>query len=408
MNFNSIREQFPLLNKTIYGKRLAYLDSAATTQKPDCVLKALNEYYSNTNANVHRGVHYLSNLATEAFEATRTTVQTFLNAKEAKECIFTRSTTEAINLVAHCFGEVFVKEGDEILVSEMEHHSNLVPWQMLCQRKRATLKIIPINEKGELRLETLDTLLSSKTKLLALPHVSNALGTINPIETIIKQAKAKNIPVLIDGAQAVPHLNIDVQALDCDFYTFSSHKIYGPTGVGVLYGKKRWLEQFPPYQGGGEMILKVTLKENECNLYNDLPYKFEAGTPAIAEVIAFKTALDFFKGLPLSEIRQHEQQLLQATTTLIEQIPRSRIIGTATQKIGVVSFTLDDIHPHDIGTIADQHGVALRTGHHCAMPVMDFFKIPATARVSFGVYNTEQDVAQLKTALTAVLKLFKK
>ena len=397
-------DDFPILSKTIHGQRLAYLDNAATTQKPQCVIDSLVAYYSNSHANIHRGVHHLSEMATLQYENARKSVQRFIHAKHAKECVFVRGTTEAINLVAHSFGQLAVKEHDEIIISALEHHSNIVPWQLLCQRTGAILKVIPMDTHGELRLEELEKILSPKTRLLAITHISNALGTINPIADIIKQAHAYGVPVLIDGAQSAPHLKIDVQALDCDFFTFSSHKTYGPTGVGVLYAKEKWLEKMPPYQGGGEMILKVTFEEA---LYNEIPYKFEAGTPAIAEVIAFATALEYLMSIGLDRITQYEKKLLQVAENAMLTIPGLKLIGTAKDKASCISFTLDNIHPHDIGSIVDQKGVAIRTGHHCAMPIMDFFGISSTARASFGIYNTLEDIDQLITALWEVKRIFK-
>ncbi|HXH54854.1 MAG TPA: cysteine desulfurase, partial [Gammaproteobacteria bacterium] len=381
-----------------------YLDNAATTQKPQCVLDTLNQYYSEMNANIHRGVHQLSTIATQAFESARTSVQKFINAKQAKECIFVRGATEAINLVAASFGGKFVNSGDEILVSAMEHHSNIVPWQMLCQAKGAHLKVIPMNERGELKLETLEQLLSKKTKLLAITHASNALGTLNPLKEIIQSAHAHHIPVLVDGAQSAPHLKIDVQALDCDFFTFSSHKTYGPTGVGVLYGKAHLLEAMPPYQGGGDMILQVSF---EKSTYNEIPFKFEAGTPAIAEAIALGSALEYLERLGWDFITKHEKTLLGDATEKLSSFPGLKIIGTAKEKVGVISFTLDGVHPHDIGSILDQFGIAIRAGHHCAMPIMDFFNVPATARVSFGIYNTLDDIDKLIMGLHEVRRIFK-
>ncbi len=401
---NRIRTDFPILQKTIHGHPLVYLDNAATTQKPQCVLDTLSQYYSEMNANIHRGVHQLSTIATEAYENARITVQKFINAKQAKECIFVRGATEAINLVAASFGRKFVNSGDEVLISAMEHHSNIVPWQMLCQAKGAHLKVIPINEKGELKLDTLEKLFNPKTKLLAITHASNALGTLNPLAEIIQRAHAHRIPVLVDGAQSAPHLKIDVQALDCDFFTFSSHKAYGPTGVGVLYGKTHWLEAMPPYQGGGEMILQVNFKEST---YNEIPFKFEAGTPAIAEVIAFDRALKFLENVGWDYISVHEKALLDYATEKLSTFPGLKIIGTAKEKVGVISFTLEGVHPHDIGSVLDQFGIAIRTGHHCAMPVMDFFNVPATARVSFSIYNTIDDIEKLIISLNEVRRIFK-
>lgn len=404
MNTNTIKSDFPILKKLIHGHPLAYLDNAATTQKPQCVIDTISQYYTDINSNIHRGVHHLSAVATDAYENSRTIVQKFINAKHAKECVFVRSTTEAVNLVAASFGQAFIQPGDEILISAIEHHSNIVPWQMLCQSKGAHLKVIPMNEQGELKLETLEQLFSKKTKLLAIAHASNALGTLNPLADIIQKAHMHHIPVFVDGAQSAPHLKIDVQALDCDFFTFSSHKIYGPTGVGVLYGKADLLEAMPPYQGGGDMILQVTF---EKSTYNEIPFKFEAGTPAIAEVIALGTALEYLNHLGWDYITAHENLLLNSATKKLSAFPGLKIIGTAKEKIGVISFTLDGIHPHDIGSIVDKSGVAIRTGHHCAMPIMDFFKIPATARASFGIYNTEDDIEQLIMALYEVRRIFK-
>jgi cysteine desulfurase/selenocysteine lyase len=400
----SIRNDFPILNRKVNGHRLAYLDSAATAQKPDCMLKAMEDYYLTSNANIHRGVHSLSTEATELYEKSRQTVQRFINASSAKECIFTRGTTEAINLIAASFGNQFIHENDEILISAMEHHSNIVPWQILCEQRGALLKVIPMDSNGELKMDTVDKLLSSKTKLVAISHVSNALGTLNPIAEIIKKAHHYDIPVLVDGAQAAPHLKVDVQALDCDFYAFSGHKIYGPTGIGVLYGKSRWLETLPPYQAGGEMILSVTF---EKTLYNEIPYKFEAGTPPIAEAVGLAASLDYLNAIGWDIIQHHEQDLLKYATDALSSIKGITVIGTAKEKRGVISFTLEGIHPHDIGSIVDQVGVAIRTGHHCAMPTMDFFNVPATARASFGIYNNEIDVDQLVEALDQVKKIFK-
>ncbi|HQZ87792.1 MAG TPA: cysteine desulfurase [Gammaproteobacteria bacterium] len=400
---HNIRADFPILQKTIHGHPLVYLDNAATTQKPQCVLDALNQYYSGMNANIHRGVHQLSTIATQAFENARASVQKFINAKHAKECIFVRGATEAINLVAASFGGKFVNSGDEILISAMEHHSNIVPWQMLCQTKGAHLKIIPMNKQGELNLETIGQLFNKKTKLLAITHASNALGTRNPLSEIIQSAHAHHVPVLVDGAQSAPHLKIDVQALDCDFFTFSSHKTYGPTGVGVLYGKTHLLEAMPPYQGGGEMILQVNF---EKSTYNEIPFKFEAGTPAIAEVIAFGNALEYLERLGWDFITKHEKTLLQDATEKLSAFPGLKIIGTAKEKVGVISFTLDGVHPHDIGSILDQFGIAIRTGHHCAMPIMNFFNVPATARASFGIYNTIDDIDKLISGLHEVRRIF--
>lgn len=403
MNIEEIRHHFPILKQSIRGKRLAYLDSAATTQKPNVVLESMQHYYASMNANVHRGLHHLSELSTEAYHETRIKVQKFLNAKEARECIFVRGTTEAINLVARTFGEAFIKPNDEILITEMEHHANIVPWQMLAKRHHAILKYIPLNQQGDLDLSNIDSLLNSRTKLLAICHVSNAIGTVNPIKKLIDLAHQKGIPVLIDGAQAAPHLKIDVQALDCDFYTFSAHKLYGPTGVGVLYGKAHWLEKLPPYQGGGDMILKVSMKETQ---YNELPYKFEAGTPSIAATVAFGAALDFLSQWDRNAIHSHEQKLLKFAENQLLHFPGINILGNPEHRLGILSFTLSNVHPHDLATIVDREGVALRAGHHCAMPTMDYFAINACNRISFGMYNCEQDIEQLIDALKQVHNIF--
>jgi cysteine desulfurase/selenocysteine lyase len=400
-----VAADFPILKQALYGdKRLAYLDSAATTQKPQAVINALMHYYVAQNANIHRGVHYLSALATEVFEGVRKKVQHFINAAEAEECVFVKGTTEAINLVASSFGDLAVLPGDEILISALEHHSNIVPWQLLCQRKSATLRVIPIKKDGSLDTDAIEALLGPKTKLLALAHVSNALGTRLNIESIIKQAQIKGIPVLIDGAQAIAHLPVDVQALGCDFYVFSGHKMYGPTGVGVLYAKRSWLEKMPPYQGGGDMISTVTF---EKTTYNDIPYKFEAGTPAIGEVAGLGAAIDFLQKLTLGAVYADEQNLLQYAVTQLKTVSGLKWVGESFPKVGVLSFLMPGIHPHDIGTILDRQGVAIRTGHHCAMPIMDFYGIPGTARLSLGVYNTEQDIDQCVAALGEVKKVFK-
>lgn len=404
LNNNPLRKDFPILSTKAYGKPLVYLDSAATSQKPLCTIEAMQDYYLSSNANVHRGVHYLSERATSAFEGTRKKVAQFINAPSEKTCIFVRGTTEAVNLVATVFGQANVQAGDEVLISAMEHHSNIVPWQMMCERQGATLKTIPMNDKGELILDTLDDLLSSRTKIVSVGHASNALGTIHPIKTIIDKAHAKGIPVMVDGAQAAPHLQVDVQALDCDFYAFSGHKMYAPTGIGVLYGKQSWLENLPPYHGGGDMILSVSFEQST---YNEIPHKFEAGTPAIADVIGLGASIDYLMGLNWDEVVAHEKALLDYASQAIGAIPGVRLIGTAKEKIGVVSFTLDGVHPHDIATITDQSGVAIRAGHHCAMPIMTYYDIPATIRASLGLYNTQEDIDALVKALAHVKKLFK-
>lgn len=398
-NVLKIRKDFPILKEKVHGKPLVYLDNAATTQKPVVVIETLDRYYREYNANIHRGLHLLSEKATAAYEASRVTAQKFLNAADHREIIFTRGATEGINLVAQTWGRQNVKAGDEILITTMEHHSNIVPWQMLCEEKGATLKVVPINGAGELVLEELYRLLSPKTKLVAITHVSNALGTVNPIAEIVKAAHDKGAKVLVDGAQAIPHLSVDVRALDCDFYVFSGHKIYGPTGIGVLYGKYALLDSMPPYQGGGDMIASVTF---EKTLYKKPPYKFEAGTPHIAGVIGLGAALDYVSKIGFSTIAAHEHDLLIYGTQKLLEVPGLQIIGNARFKAGVLSFTLGEIHPHDIGTIMDRQGVAVRAGHHCAQPVMDRFQVPATARASFGLYNTRKEIDVLVKAIHKV------
>ncbi len=398
-----VRKDFPILREKVHGKPLVYLDNAATTQKPLSVIEALDKYYREYNSNIHRGLHLLSERATEAYEASRIKVQKFMNAADSREIIFTRGATEGINLVAQTWGRQSVKAGDEVLVTNMEHHSNIVPWQMLCGEKGATLKVVPINDDGELILKEFHKLLTSKTKILAVTHVSNALGTVNPLAEIIKAAHEKGIKVLADGAQSIPHLAVDVQELDCDFYVFSGHKIYGPTGIGVLYGKYALLDSMPPYQGGGDMISSVTF---ERTLYKKPPHKFEAGTPHIAGVIGLGSALDYVMNIGLGDIAAHEHDLLVYGTQKLKEIPELKLIGTARNKAGVLSFTLGEIHPHDIGTILDRQGVAIRAGHHCAQPVMERFQIPATARASLGLYNTREEIDALVKALRKVLEVF--
>jgi cysteine desulfurase/selenocysteine lyase len=394
-----IRKDFPILSQLAHGKPLVYLDNAATTQKPQAVINALVDYYQHDNSNVHRGVHLLSERATESYEKARGSVQRFLNAADSSEIIFVRGTTEAINLVAQTYGRKNVGEGDEIVITAMEHHSNIVPWQMLCDEKHATLRVAPINDSGELLMDDFAKLLGPKTKLVAVSHLSNALGTINPIREIVRLAHEKNIPVLVDGAQAAPRMPVDVQELDCDFYAISGHKLYGPTGIGVLYGKKKLLEAMPPYQGGGDMIASVTF---EKTLYNRLPYKFEAGTPDIAGVIALGAAVEYLEHLGLENIEKHEHELLAYATGKVAAIPGVQLIGTAKNKAGVLSFVMEGIHPHDIGTILDHEGIAIRTGHHCAQPVMQRFGIPATARASFGLYNTKEEIDALVSGIKKV------
>ncbi|MBI3193864.1 MAG: cysteine desulfurase [Ignavibacteriae bacterium] len=397
------RKDFPILNQQVRGKPLVYLDNAATSQKPQVVIDSLVRYYTEFNSNVHRGVHLLSEQATEAYENSRLKTQRFINAKRSEEIIFTRGTTDGINLIAQSFGRANVHEGDEIIISGMEHHSNIVPWQMLCAEKKATLRVIPIDDKGEIILDDFEKLFNNKTRLLALTHVSNALGTINPIKQVIETAHKYNVPVSIDGAQAVPHLRVDVQELDCDFYVFSSHKMFGPTGIGILYGKKSLLEVMPPYQGGGDMIKSVTF---EKTIYNELPYKFEAGTPNIADTVAFGATIDYLNTLDYEAIHNYEQELLEYATGRLSTIDGLTIIGTAREKTGVISFTLDGIHPHDIGTILDTEGIAIRTGHHCAQPVMQRFNVPATARASFAFYNTKDEADVLVNAINKVKEMF--
>lgn len=398
----AVRRQFPALSREVKGKPLVYFDNAATTQKPQAVIEALVAYYSNYNANIHRGIHTLAEEATAAYEATRDTVQQFIHAESREQIIFTAGTTEGINLVAQTWGRQNIGEGDEIIISNMEHHSNIVPWYMLCQEKGAVLKIIPINEKGELMMEEYEKLLSPRTKLVSIVHVSNALGTINPVKTIIEKAHAAGAVVLVDGAQSTVHLDIDVQDLDCDFFVLSSHKVYGPTGVGVLYGKKNILESMPPYQGGGEMIKEVYF---DNITYNELPYKFEAGTPNIADTIAFRAALEFVKSIGKSEIRRHENDLLSYATSQLELIDGLTIIGRAKNKTSVISFVVDKIHPQDLGILLDNRGVAVRTGHHCAQPLMDCYRIPGTTRASFAMYNTREEVDVLVSGLKRSIKM---
>jgi len=394
-----VRKDFPILHQTVHGKPLVYLDNAATTQKPQAVIDAITHYYRTDNSNIHRGVHVLSERATEAYEKTRLAAQKFINAADSREIIFLRGTTEAINLVAQTYGRKHVGAGDEVLVTNMEHHSNIVPWQMLCEEKGAKLRVGPINEHGELLLDEFEKLLGPKTKIVAVGHLSNALGTINPIKQIVGMAHARNVPVLVDGAQAVPRMPVDVQDLDCDFYAVSGHKMYGPTGIGFLYGKAELLEAMPPYQGGGDMIASVTFDKT---VYNRLPYKFEAGTPNIADTIALGAAIEYLNQLDLKNIEKHEAALLDYATGQVQEISGVSVVGTAQEKAGVLSFVMDDIHPHDIGTILDSEGIAVRTGHHCAQPVMQRYQIPATARASFGLYNTREEVDALARGIRKV------
>ena len=398
-----VREEFPSLKQLVHGKPLVYLDNAATTQKPQFVIDAMTHFYQEDCSNIHRGVHLLSERATKAYEDARLAVQHFINAPDPAEVIFVRGTTEAINLVAHSYGRTHVQPGDAVLISAMEHHSNIVPWQILCEERGARLRVVPMNGRGELLLDEYEKLLTPRTKLVAVSHVSNALGTVNPVRQIIAMAHEHGTPVLVDGAQAVPHLQVDVQELDCDFYAFSGHKMYGPTGVGVLYGKKRLLEAMPPYQGGGDMISSVTF---EKTTYNRLPFKFEAGTPNIAGVIGLGAAIEYLGRIALERVAAHENHLLAYTTERISSLPGVRLIGTAQEKAAVLSFVLEGVHPHDIGTVLDQEGIAVRTGHHCAQPVMQFFGVPATARASFGLYNTEEEVDALMRGICKVQEIF--
>ncbi|MBU6505262.1 MAG: cysteine desulfurase [Betaproteobacteria bacterium] len=400
-----MRAQFPILAREVHGRPLVYLDNAATTQKPRAVIDAERHYYEFQNANIHRGVHALSQEATDAFEAARDKVKNFLKAPHREEIIFTRGATEAINLVAHSWGRTNLKAGDEILVSEMEHHANIVPWQLLCEATGAVLKVIPIDERGALVPGAFESLLGPRTKLVGITQVSNALGTVNPVADIIRKAHQAGALVLVDGAQAVAHLSVDVKALDCDFYVFSGHKLYGPTGIGVLYGKREHLEKMPPYQGGGDMIAQVTFKKTT---YNELPYKFEAGTPHIAGVVGLGAAIDFVLSVGLETIAAHEDTLLVQATRLASAFEGLQVIGTAPGKASILSFVMKGVHPHDIGTILDSEGVAIRTGHHCAMPVMDHYHLPATARASFALYNTPDEVDALFRALRRVEELFLK
>jgi cysteine desulfurase / selenocysteine lyase len=400
----AVRRDFPILHQQVHGKPLVYLDSANTSQKPRAVIAAEQAVYEGYYANVHRGVYQLSVRAEQAFEGARLKAQRFLNAREPREIIFVRGTTEAINLVAQTYGRKNVGAGDEVLISAMEHHSNIVPWQMLCEEKGAHLKVAPIDDAGEIRLEEMERLLSPRTKLVSVGHVSNALGTVNPVRRIVEMAHARGVPVLVDGAQAAPHLPIDVQALDCDFYAFSGHKAYGPSGIGVLYGKAALLTAMPPWQGGGDMILSVSF---EKTTYNHIPYKFEAGTPNIAGTIALGAALDYLEGLGRARVAAYEHELLAYGTEALSSVPGLRFIGTAREKAGVISFVLEDVHPHDIGTVLDHEGIAIRTGHHCAQPVMERFGVPATARASLAVYNRRSDLDALAQGLRKVAEMFR-
>jgi len=403
LDVERIRKDFPILHQEVHGRPLVYLDSAATSQKPQVVLDALADYYGRDNANVHRGVHQLSERATEAYEGARTRIQRFLNAAHSREIVFVRGTTEGINLVAHTYGRRTVGPGDEVVITALEHHSNIVPWQMLCEEKGAALRVVPIDDAGEVDVEAYERLLGERTRLVAVAHVSNALGTIVPAKRMIEAAHRRGIAVLVDGAQAAPHLRVDVQDLDCDFYTFSGHKTYGPTGIGVLYGKSDLLEAMPPFQGGGDMIKSVSF---EKTVYNDLPYKFEAGTPDIAGAIGLGAALEYLEGLGLDRVAAHEHALLVHGTERLSSLPGLRLVGTAREKASILSFLVDGVHAHDVGSILDREGIAVRTGHHCAMPVMTRFGIAATTRASLGVYNTREDIDALVEGLAKVREIF--
>ncbi|MDF7824670.1 cysteine desulfurase [Pontiellaceae bacterium B12227] len=402
-NIKAIRNDFPILGREIFGKPLVYLDNGASTQHPVQVINAVKDLYEQNYSNVHRGVHTLSQESSELYDNARVKVRGFINAACVHEVVFTSGTTESINLVAQSYARPRLQEGDEILITHMEHHSNIVPWQMVCEQTGATLKVIPISDSGELEMDQFHAMLSEKTKLVSVVQVSNALGTVNPVKEIIDAAHAIDVPVMVDGAQAIPHMPVDVQALDADFYVFSGHKIYGPTGIGVLYGKEKLLNAMPPYQGGGDMILSVSF---EKTIYNQLPYKFEAGTPNIAGVVGLGAAIDYVNSIGLSTIAAHEHGLLMYATSKLQAIDGLRIIGEAEQKAGLISFVLDAVHPHDIGTMLDGEGVAVRAGHHCAQPVMERFKVPATARASFAMYNTFQEIDVLAEAIRKTIGMF--
>lgn len=404
LDIKKIRADFPLLNREMNGKPIVFLDSAASSQKPQQVIDAMNEYYRQQHANVHRGVYQLSQEATDAFERARTLVRTFINAASDKEVIFTRGTTEGINLVASSFGRQFVKAGDEVIVSHLEHHSNIVPWQLVCEQQGASLKVIPVTEAGELDMEAYRNLLSDRTRIVAVNHVSNALGTVNPVEEIIREAHARDIPVLLDGAQAVPHMKVDVQELDVDFYAFSGHKMLGPTGIGILYGKAKWLEAMPPYHGGGEMIHTVSF---EKTTYAELPHKFEAGTPDIAGAVGLGAAVEYMLEIGPDQIGRHEHELLVYATEQLQQIEGLKIYGVSDKKAGVISFLVEGVHPYDLGTLLDKQGIAVRTGHHCAQPLMDRYGIPGTVRASFAVYNNREDVDKLVAGVKRAVNMLK-
>lgn len=404
LDVEKIRKDFPILSTKVNGKPLVYLDNAATSQKPQIVIDAITRYYSSQNSNIHRGVHYLSQYATEAYEGAREKVRAFINAGDVKQVIFTKGTTDAINLVAQGYGRKFIEKGDEVIISAMEHHSNIVPWQMLCEEKEASLKIIPVNNSGELVFEDFVQMLNPRVKMIAVCHISNSLGTINPVKAIIKKAHEHNIPVLLDGAQAIHFMKVDMQALDCDFYAFSGHKMFGPTGIGVLFGKEKLLEVMNPYQGGGDMIKTVTF---EKTTYNELPHKFEAGTPNIEAGIALGTAIDYINAIGIDNINAHEKELLAYATEKLSAIEGLKIIGTAKEKAGVISFTIEGIHPYDIGVILDKLGIAIRTGHHCTQPLMERFGLPGTARASFAFYNTKEEVDALVKGVEKAVEMLK-
>ena len=395
----NLREQFPILDQEIYGHPLVYFDNAATTQKPRCVIDTLSNYYLTLNSNIHRGAHHLAAQATEAYENTRQHVQRFINARHNHEIVFTRGTTESINLVAASFGQAFLNADDEVIVSGMEHHSDIVPWQLACERKGARLRVIPFSDEGILDLDAYRNLFTEKTRIVAVNHVSNTLGTINPIKEIIAISHSHNVPVLIDGAQAISHIKVDVQDLDCDFYCFSGHKMYAPMGVGVMYGKEEWLDKMPPYQGGGEMIKTVTF---EKTTYNELPFKFEAGTPSVGDVLGLESAMNFMENIGIDAIFQHEHELTQYATEQLMQIPNMRIFGTAPNKTSVISFLIGNAHPYDVGTLLDKLGIAVRTGHHCTQPIMDRYGIPGTVRASFAIYNTREEIDLFLKALNRI------
>ena len=403
-NVQAIRAEFPILHRKVKGKNLVYFDNAATSQKPTAVIEALTHYYSHYNANIHRGLHTLADEATAAFEASRVAVQQFIHAENHEEIIFTKGTTESINLIAHSWGNTFLQQGDEIIISSLEHHANIVPWQLIAEKKGAAIKVIPIDAEGRIDMNAFQQLLSPKTKMVAVVHASNALGVINPVEEIIRLSHQQGAMVLIDGAQSAVHLDIDVQALDCDFFVFSGHKIYGPTGVGILYGKKELLEAMPPYQGGGEMIKEVSFEQST---FNELPFKFEAGTPNIADIIALKAGIDFIQKIGKSEIRKHEDELLEYATAKLKDIPELHIKGDVQHKVSVVSFVIDGVHPQDLAILLDNQGIAVRTGHHCAQPLMKCLGVVGTTRVSFAAYNTKEEIDILITALNKSIKMLK-